>query len=144
MRTLRKVIDITLPLAGVAAILAAVLLVREDLRIQLAWVGFGMLLIEVGVWKLAHPLLPSGRRYWALRAETDTFLRLVRELNSAAVAMRRADAAERRQSFEEALHALRQSVERMARVAGKTNAELAAGENAATTAGAAGLPAHPR
>ena len=57
MRTLRKFIDIAIPLSGVALILGAVLFLRSDLRVQIAAVGLGMLLIEVGVWKFPHQLL---------------------------------------------------------------------------------------
>ncbi len=125
MRTLRKTIDIGLPLVGVAVILAAVLFVRDDLRIQLAIVGLGMVVLELGVWKAAHRILPTGRRYLALRAESDLFVQLVRQLNTAALAKKQNDSQAHKQVFEEVRDAMRQSVERMAEVAGKTNAELA-------------------
>ena len=124
MRTLRKIIDIGLPLAGVALILAAVLFVRDDLRIQLAIVGAGMVVLELGVWKAAHLILPTGRRYLALRAESDRFMLLVRQLNTAALAVKQNGSQAHKQAFEEVEDAMRQSVERMAAVAGKTNAEL--------------------
>ncbi len=124
MRTLRKSIDIGLPLVGVAVVLAAVLFVGGDVRIQLAIVGLGMVVIELGVWKAAHRFLPTGRQYLALRAENDQFLGLVRELNAAALAVRQNGSQAHEQAFEEVRDAMRQSVERMAEVAGKTNAEL--------------------
>ncbi|MEE9595514.1 MAG: hypothetical protein V3V96_01935 [Acidiferrobacterales bacterium] len=120
MRTLRKSIDIGLPLLGVAVILVAVLFARGDLRLQLAIVGVGMVLLELGVWKAAHRILPTGRRYLALRVESDLFMQLVRQLNTAALAKKQNGS----QAFEEVRDAMRQSVERMAEVAGKTNAEL--------------------
>jgi hypothetical protein len=125
LRTLRKVIDLSLPFVGVAVILGAVLFVREDLRTQIAVVGLGMLLIEVGVWKGAHKLLPSERKYIALRAEGDQFIKLIRQLNAAALALRETDSPEGRQTFEGVRKAMREAVERMAHVAGKTDAELA-------------------
>jgi hypothetical protein len=125
LRTLRKVIDISLPLAGVAVVLGAVLFMREDLRMQIAVVGLGMVLIEVGVWKGAHRLLPSDRKYLALRTEGNLFMKLLRELNVAALALRENDSPEHRQAFEEVRDAMRQAVERMVHVAGKTDAELA-------------------
>ena len=106
-------------------ILAAVLFVRDDLRIQLAIVGLGMVVLELGVWKAAHRILPTGRRYLALRAENDLFVQLVRQLNTAALAKKQNDSQAHKQVFEEVRDAMRQSVERMAEVAGKTNAELA-------------------
>jgi len=125
LRTLRKVIDISLPFAGVAVVLAAVLFIRDDLRMQIAVVGLGMLLIEVGVWKGAHRLLPSERKYLALRTEGDLFMKLLRQLNAAALVLRENESPERHQAFEEVRDAMRQAVERMAHVAGKTDAELA-------------------
>ncbi|MFQ5754615.1 MAG: hypothetical protein ACE5H7_00840 [Acidiferrobacterales bacterium] len=125
MRTLRKVIDISLPFAGVAVILGAVLFMRADLTMQIAVVGFGMVLIEVGIWKGAHRLLPSERKYPALRTEGHLFMKLLRRLNAVALALRENDSPERRQAFEEVQDAMRQAVERMAHVAGKTDAELA-------------------
>ncbi len=125
LRTLRKTIDIGLPLVGVAVILASVLFVRDDLRIQLAIVGLGMVVLELGVWKAAHRILPTKRRYLGLRAETDAFVQLVRQLNTAALAVKQNDSQSHKQAFEEVRDAMRQSVERMAAVAGKTNAELA-------------------
>lgn len=124
MRVIRKSIDIGLPLVGVAVILAAVLIVRDDLRLQLAIVGLGMVVLELGVWKAAHRVLPTGRRYLALRAESDQFLQLVRELNTAALAVSRDDSQAHKQAFEEVRGAMRKSVERMVAVAGKTNAAL--------------------
>jgi len=125
LRILRKIIDISLPFAGVAAVLGAVLFMREDLRMQIVVVGLGMLLIEVGVWKGAHRLLPSDRKYLALRTEGDLFIKLLRQLNAAALALREHDSPERRQAFEEVRDAMGQTVDRMAHVAGKTDAELA-------------------
>lgn len=124
MRALRKSIDIGLPLVGVAIILAAVLFVRDDLRIQLAIIGLGMVVLELGVWKAAHRVLPTGRRYLALRAESDLFLQLVRQLNTAALARKQSNSQAHRQAFGEVQDAMRQSVERMGEVAGKTDTEL--------------------
>ncbi len=87
MRLLRQLVDISLPLLGVAIILGSVLFVREALTTQIAFVGLGMVLIELGVWKAAHRLLPSERKYNALRAEGDRFLGLMRKLNQAALAV---------------------------------------------------------
>lgn len=126
MRAFRKIIDIGLALVGVAVILAAVLIVREDLRLQLAIVGVGMVVLELGVWKAAHRLLPSGRRYLALRAEGDQFLKLVRELNTAALAVKQNASQAHKQAFDQVHDKMRKSVDRMAEVAGKTDAELAA------------------
>jgi hypothetical protein len=124
LRILRQVLDPGLLALGVVVILSAVFFVRE-LRGQVAIVLLGILLIEVGVWKLAHPLLPSERRYLALRCEVDLFVTLVRQLNTAALMVKANDSPAHRHEFEEVQQAMRQTVERIFAVAGKTDAELA-------------------
>ena len=125
MSTFRKVINIGLPFVAVAAILGAVLFVRDNLSLQVAIVGLGMLGLEVGTWKLRQQVLVNQRKDLALRAEGDEFLRQLRELHAAASAMKQNDAAEHHQAFEDARDAMRQSVERIAAMAGKTDTELA-------------------
>ena len=119
MRTLRKVLDIGLPIAGVVVILSAVLFIRE-LSGQIVVVVLGILMIEVGIWKLAHQMLPSERMYHALRFEGDQFLGLIPRLNAAVLAANQSDTPENRQQVEEVRDAMHQTVERMVEVAGKT------------------------
>src|SRR5688500_882503 len=83
MRALRRAIELGLPVLGVAVVLAGVLFFANDLYVQLAVVVVGLLLIEAGIWNLASPVLPSERRYNALRREVDSFIILVRRLNRA-------------------------------------------------------------
>jgi hypothetical protein len=125
LRILRQRLDTGLSILGVVVILSAVLFVRE-LRSQVAIVVLGMLLLEVGVWKLAHYVLPSERQYLALRGETDRFLALVRQLHAAALLVQAQDAPAHRHAFEAVRCAMHQTVERMCEVAGKTHADLAA------------------
>jgi len=125
LRILRQRLETGLPILGVVVIFSAVLFVRE-LRSQVAIVVLGMLLMEVGVWKLAQHVLPSERQYLALRGETDLFITLVRQLNAAALLVKAQDVPNHRREFEEVRHAMQQTVERICEVAGKTNAELAA------------------
>ena len=123
-RTLRQALDTSLPLLGVVMILSTVLFVRE-LRSQLALVVLGILCLEVGVWKLAHHILPNERTYLALRCEVDLFLSLVRQLNTAALLVQRHDTPAHRQTFEEVRSAMQQTVDRIFEVAGQTEADLA-------------------
>lgn len=123
--TFRKVVNIGLPFVAVAAILGAVLFVRDNLSLQVAIVGAGMLGLEVGTWRLRQQVLLNKRKDLALRAQGDQFIKQLRELHAAATAMRQNDSAEHHQAFERARDAMRQSVERMAAMAGKTDAELA-------------------
>jgi uncharacterized membrane protein YfbV (UPF0208 family) len=125
LRTIRKVINTGLPIAGVVVILSAMLFVRE-LRVQIAVVVFGILLIEAGIWNLAQRVLPDERKYLALRVEGDQFIALIRNLNAAALAQRANDTPENQQAFDDVREAMHEAVERMADVAGKTDAELAA------------------
>ena len=83
MRALRRGIDVGLPTLGVIIVLAGVLFFADSLYVQLAVVVLGLLLIQVAIWKLASPVLPSERRYNALRSEVDSFIALVRRLNRA-------------------------------------------------------------
>jgi hypothetical protein len=85
--------------------LSAVLFLRE-FRGQVAIVVLGILLLEVGVWQLAHHLLPSERQYLALRCETDLFLTLVRQLNAVALLVKAEDSPSHRHAFEEVRHAM--------------------------------------
>lgn len=125
LSTFRKVIDIGLPFVAVAAILGAVLFVRDSLSIQVAIVGLGMVALEVGTWKLRRQVLMNKRKGLALRAEGDQFLKQLRVLHAAAIAMKDNDSAERHQAFDDARDAMRRSVERIAAMAGKTDTELA-------------------
>ena len=117
LRILRQHLDTGLPLLGVVVILSAVLFLPECPG-QVAIVVLGILLLEAGVWKLAHHVLPSERQYLALRSETDRFITLVRQLNAAALRVKAHDTPTHRQDFEEVRHAMQQTVERMCEVAG--------------------------
>ena len=125
LRRLRRQLDQGVSMCGILLILGAVLLVH-DLRPQLLITTCGMVLIEVGVWRLAQRLLPSERQYHALRAEVDRFLHLVRGLNTAALTLKGHDTPEAHQAFAVIYQAMQDSVGRMAIVAGKTDAELVA------------------
>ncbi len=124
VRMCRQAIDTGLPFVGVLVIVSAVLFVRE-LLVQLPIVMLGILFIEAGIWQLAHQVLPGERTYHALRCEGDQFLGLIRQLNTAALAVQERDTPENHQAFGEVRDAMHQAVERMADVAGKTAAELA-------------------
>jgi uncharacterized membrane protein len=126
LSTFRKVIDIGMPFVAVAAILGAVLFVRDNLTMQVAIVGLGMVALEVGTWKLRQQVLMNQRKDLALRSEGDQFLKQLRELHAAAIAMKASDTAEHHQAFDNARDAMRQSVDRIVAMAGKTDTELAA------------------
>ncbi|RMH21880.1 MAG: hypothetical protein D6701_01920 [Gemmatimonadetes bacterium] len=118
MRTLRRTIEVGLPILGMVVVFGAVLAIPATrIQLQLLVVLLGVLMIEAGVWGLTAQVLPNERRYTALRAEVDGFIDLVRELNAAATDD--AGAAERSPRFEAALAKMHASVDRMAELAGQ-------------------------
>ncbi len=126
MRRLRNVIDTCLPFVGIAVILSAMVSLRESPKLQIAVVGLGMVLIQLGIWRAAHRLMPNGRQYLSLRAEVDLFLGLVRQLNTAALTLKEDDSPANQLAFEIVQGRMKQAVPRMAELAGKTEAEIAA------------------
>ena len=125
LRRWRRRLDPCVSVLGILVILGAVLF-SQELRTQILVTTCGIVLMEVGVWRLAQRLLPSERQYHALRAEVDRFLQLVRYLNTAALARKAHDAPETHQAFAQVYQEMQQAVTRMATLAGKTDAELAA------------------
>lgn len=126
MRKLRKVIELGLPVLGVALVLFAVI-VFVNLYVQIAVVLVGLILIEAGIWNLANPILPSERKYWALRSEVDDFIVLVRHLNRAAVELKKERTPEAQARMNAVRDDMLESVRRMERYAGRTDEDLRAG-----------------
>ncbi len=126
MRALQNVINIGLPFFGVGIILSAMVTMGEFPWSQVALVVLGVVLIQLGVWRAAHRLMPRGRQYLSLRAEVDVFLGFIRQLNTAALMLKEDDSPANRLGFEIVQGRMRQAVTRMAELAGKTEAEIAA------------------
>lgn len=122
-RTLRQATDKGMPILGVVVILSAVLFIQE-LRLQLGIVVIGLFLVEAGVWNLSQWILPNDRQYVGLRAEGDHFIMLIRKLNEAALQLKEVDDDTNREAFEAAREAMHESVDKMARLAGKTESEV--------------------
>jgi hypothetical protein len=122
VHTLRRAMHTALPLAGLGLI-CSVALFRQELR-DAAFIVLGICLIEVGISKLAHKLLPEQRKYHALRAHADQFLMLVRQLNTAALRVKTDDTPGNRRTVEAISLKMHGLVDRMACVGGKTNADL--------------------
>ncbi len=123
MRNLRKLVGMALPILGMVLVFAAILVpaLSLNLQLQIGVALVGILVIEAGVWRLTEKILPNERRFLALRAEVDGFIGLVRELNRAAMRLKKDDGPEARESFREAMAALHASVDRMGGVAGREN-----------------------
>jgi hypothetical protein len=118
VRKLRRFLNLVVPAVGMALVLGAVLF-GERLVVQLFLVVAGLMLTEAGFWRLADPILPDERRYVALRAETDHFTALVRQLNAAALALAQGDERGSLFALEEVRTQMHRSVDRMVEFAGR-------------------------
>ena len=76
------------------------------------------------MWRLAHRIIPSDRRFHAFRRELDAFMACARQLNQATSAIKSNDTPHQREALDDLHRALHQSVEIIAKVAGKTEEEL--------------------
>ena len=79
MRRLRSIIDRLVIYAGVLLVLGMMIFAEASL-IQTAFVLFGLLLVELGVWRVASQLLPNARTNQRLRDEVNRYVDLVREM----------------------------------------------------------------
>lgn len=122
MKKPRNFLDLALMLIGTQVILSVALFTQA--LSNMAILLLGVLLFEVGIFKLAPKLLPDNRKYHALRAQTNQFLKLVRQLNAAALAVQEHDTPENRQAVKDIQQAMQQLVERMPTVAGRTDSAL--------------------
>jgi hypothetical protein len=123
VRTLRKAVEAAIPVIGILIVLGAVLFLIDPSR-QIPIVILGLLIVEAGVWGLARPLLPSERKYYALREETDRFIGLVRRLNTAAIERDEDGSAQSDQAFDAVHSELRFCLERIVAAAGKTDEQV--------------------
>lgn len=125
---IRRQFDIALTGLGIGIIFTAVLLGGNlQIGVQLPLALLGVLLMEAGVWGLSGKFLPNQRRFTKLREEGDRLIRLLRDLNEAAIAKRRGD-EDVAARFDPVLDEMHECVNQMARLAGRTDAELAAEE----------------
>ena len=84
-RSLRRLIQVGVPVAAVAAILAGVF-VAQDPSSRAAFGLTGAILTLISSFALNDRLLPNERQLVALRAEVDSFIVAVRRTNSTALA----------------------------------------------------------
>ena len=83
MRRLRNVIDRLVFYAGIVLVLGTMSIMEASV-LQTSMVVFGLLLVQLGVWRAASAVLPNARRNQSLRDEVDQFIKLVREMYRAA------------------------------------------------------------
>lgn len=118
VRTVRNVLNILVPLVGMMVVFSSVLWI-DDLSLQMMLVILGVLMIQSVTWKLTNPFFPSERKFTELRAETDEFVDLVRQLNAAAVMAREVGTMHDWEHYEAVLASMHRSVDRMGALAGK-------------------------
>ena len=134
-RTIRRILEIALPVLGMGVIFMSVLFRSDSLQLQVLFVLFGVLLLEAGVWGLASRLLADERRYLDLRGEVDHFIGLIPELNESAVArLNRDGSKEDEERFQGVLEHLHDCVGRMGEVAAKDKKEAEASDTDAAGA----------
>jgi len=109
--SVRSAIDQTLTILGVVIIVVTVTLLTESWT-PLFIVIVGTLMIGAGAWRLGTRLLPNRRIYVGLRSEVEYFIRLVRRLNSHAL-------AEETEKVENLRVEMKESVDRMVSLAGQ-------------------------
>lgn len=111
-RTFNRYISLVASIVGIFIIMSSFLFTGD----LLAWYGaviLGLVIVLVGFWYAANPILTSERRYLALRSEVNGFITLVRRLNTLAVTRGSSE------EFQQIKAAMLESVERMAELAGK-------------------------
>jgi hypothetical protein len=122
MRRIRGSFHLALTLGGTLLVLYAVLHV-DGVYDRVLLVLLGLVLIEAGVWRITQSLFPSGREYRPLRKETDYFVTLVRRLNRASLTAQRGSPAADTE-LDRVHDEMHHSVDRMLRLAGKTEEDL--------------------
>lgn len=123
MRSIRRFSQFLITLLGAAIVVYAVYMV-EPMRERILFAVLGLFVMEIGIWQVTAFLFPNEREFKPLREETDYFLKLVRRMNRAAIALEKgsANASEEMDRVQqEMLH----SVDRIRRLAGQTEAEAA-------------------
>lgn len=122
MRTVRRLSQVFLTTAGTATVIYAVMRV-EPIRDRLLVASLGLVIMELGIWQITRVFFPNEREFKPLREETDYFLKLVRRLNGLAV--RQAKGADTSEDVERLRDEMYHSVDRICRLAGRTEEELA-------------------
>ena len=118
MPTLRTSVNAALTIVGLVIAFAGILL-SEDKQAQVIAVLAGFLLIEVGVWGLANPFLPSHRKFSRLRDEVDAFIGQVRLMNAAKLLFQKEPTPEHEAQVDKLMDDLHRQVDRMRELAGQ-------------------------
>lgn len=120
-----EALDTLMLLGGIVIVMGAIVLMPTHTG-QIVGAALGLLMVEASAWGSTRRLLPGQRKYKALRREVEHFLGLVKQLNHAALTVKKYDVPEAQQAFEQTCEAMEQSVKHMIQVAGKTDSDVAA------------------
>ncbi len=112
-RRINRHLQLAAVMVGIALVYSS-LIFFWDHNVKVAAVTLGMMVLLMGVWYAASPLLTSERRYLGFRQELHGFLGYARKLSVAAVA---GNGAEEIEGITSAMH---ESIEWMTELAGKT------------------------
>jgi hypothetical protein len=123
MRSIRRFSQIFLTLAGTATVIYAVTRV-DALRDRVLIASLGLVVMELGIWQITRVFFPNEREFKPLREETDYFLKLVRRLNTAAIRLQKGS-NHAQSDIDRLRDEMNHSVERMCRLAGRTEEEMA-------------------
>jgi hypothetical protein len=124
MRTIRRLSQLFLTLSGTMTVIYAVTRV-EPLRERVLIAVLGLIIIELGIWQITRVFFPNEREFKPLREETDYFLKLVRRLNELTIRLNKGSSTAQA-DIDRLRDEMYHSVERMCRLAGRTEAEGAA------------------
>lgn len=123
MRSIRRLSQIFLTVSGAGTVIYAVTAI-EPLRDRILVAALGLIVMELGIWQITRVFFPNEREFKPLREETDYFLKLVRRLNANTVRLRQGSATAQTE-IDRLRDEMYHSVDRMYRLAGRTEAELA-------------------
>ena len=111
-RRIMRYLPMGAAVAGMIVTLGSIVFFFETDYGRIAGAAGGMLLLLGAIWYAANPFLKNQRRYHALRREIEKFIKLVGQLNKAAV-----DSAPER--VEQVRSAMHESIDGIVEAAGK-------------------------
>ncbi len=96
----------------------------EPLRERVLVAVLGLIVMELGIWQITRLFFPNEREFKPLREETDYFLKLVRRLNELTIRLHQGSSTAQA-DIDRLRDEMYHSVDRMYRLAGRTESEAA-------------------
>ena len=112
-RKLAHILPIIGVIIGMTLVFVNAVLYLGDANMRVLIVSVGIFLLASGVWYAGNPYLKNERQYLGLRAEVDSFIGLVRELNASGGPGKPQGESDRVNA------AMHESVDRITQLAGK-------------------------